>query len=96
MAHTEPSQAIGADCLLYHTAGHDYQVSGGSFFQTNRYLIDKLVEVVVGRQTDEQRSSFTPAPVCSPLTWRGISIRCWQSNLLRILWPTCAGTFRLT
>ncbi len=50
-AHTEPSQAIGADCLLYHTAGHDYQVSGGSFFQTNRYLIDKLVEVVVGRQT---------------------------------------------
>ena len=50
-AHAEPSQAIGADCLLYHAVGHDYRVSGGSFFQTNRYLIDKLVELVVGRQT---------------------------------------------
>lgn len=49
--HVEPSQAIGADSLLYHAAGHDYRVSGGSFFQTNRFLIDKLVEVVVGRQT---------------------------------------------
>ena len=46
-----PSQAIGKGSLLYHTAGHDYQVSGGSFFQTNRYLNDKLVEVVIGRQT---------------------------------------------
>ncbi len=50
-AHAEPSQSIGADYLLYHAAGHDYRVSGGSFFQTNRYLIDKLVEVVVGNGT---------------------------------------------
>ena len=27
--------------------GHDYRVSGGSFFQTNRYLIDTLVQIVV-------------------------------------------------
>ena len=49
--HAEPSQAIGDDSLLYHAAGHDYRVSGGSFFQTNRFLIDKLVEVVVGART---------------------------------------------
>ena len=49
--HAEASQAIGADSVLYHAVGHDYRVSGGSFFQTNRFLIDKLVEIVVGRQT---------------------------------------------
>ena len=32
--HAEPSQAIGADSLLYHAVGYDYRVSGGSFFQT--------------------------------------------------------------
>ncbi len=54
----EPSQAIGADSLLYHAAGHDYRVSGGSFFQTNRFLIDKLVEVVIGRQTGRAALDF--------------------------------------
>jgi 23S rRNA (uracil1939-C5)-methyltransferase len=49
--HAEPSQAIGADSLLYHAVGHDYRLRGGSFFQTNRFLIDKLVEVVIGGQT---------------------------------------------
>ena len=49
--HGEASQAIGDDSLVYHAVGVDYRVSGGSFFQTNRYLIDKLVEVVVGKQT---------------------------------------------
>ncbi len=47
----EPSQAIGEGALIYHAAGVDYRVSGGSFFQTNRYLIDKLVEIVVGGHT---------------------------------------------
>jgi 23S rRNA (uracil1939-C5)-methyltransferase len=49
--HAETSQPIGADSLFYRAAGHDYHVSGGSFFQTNRFLIDKLVQVVVGSQT---------------------------------------------
>jgi 23S rRNA (uracil1939-C5)-methyltransferase len=49
--HAEPSQPIGADSLLYQAAGHDYRVSGGSFFQTNRFLIDELVKVVIGHQT---------------------------------------------
>ena len=49
--HPERSQAIGDDFLMYHAVGVDYRVSGGSFFQTNRFLIDKLVEVVVTKQT---------------------------------------------
>ncbi len=49
--HGEASQAIGEESLLYHAAGHDYRVSGGSFFQTNRYLIDKLVEVTITNRT---------------------------------------------
>ena len=36
---------------MYHAAGVDYRVSGGSFFQTNRFLIDKLVEIAVSKQT---------------------------------------------
>lgn len=49
--HSETAQAIGSDELTYQAAGSDYRVSGGSFFQTNRYLIDELVEAVVGSRT---------------------------------------------
>ena len=49
--HAELSQVIGESSLSYEVAGADYRVSGGSFFQTNRYLIDKLVNVVVGART---------------------------------------------
>jgi 23S rRNA (uracil1939-C5)-methyltransferase len=49
--HPETGHAIGGDSLIYHTVGHDYRVSAGSFFQTNRYLVDKLVQIVVGNQT---------------------------------------------
>jgi len=49
--HPETGHAIGGDSLIYHTVGHDYRVSAGSFFQTNRYLIDKLAQIVVGSQT---------------------------------------------
>ncbi len=45
--HSEPSVVIGEGALTYCAAGQDYRVSGGSFFQTNRYLIDKVVEVVL-------------------------------------------------
>jgi len=37
--------AAGLDHLIYHAAGHDYRVSGGSFFQTNRFLVDELARV---------------------------------------------------
>jgi len=48
---TEKSQAIGEEFLMYHAVGVDYRVSGGSFFQTNRFLVDKLVKVVVTKLT---------------------------------------------
>ncbi len=49
--HLEASQAVGADSLMYHAVGCDYRVSGGSFFQTNRHLIDTLVQIVVANRT---------------------------------------------
>ncbi len=36
-------RSFGRDSLLYRTRGGQYQVSGGSFFQTNRFLIDSVV-----------------------------------------------------
>ena len=36
----------GAAGLLLSVAGHDYWVSRGAFFQVNRYLVDRLVDLV--------------------------------------------------
>ena len=36
----------GAKTMRYRTGHGDYQVSGGAFFQVNRYLLDELVSVV--------------------------------------------------
>jgi 23S rRNA (uracil1939-C5)-methyltransferase len=49
--HPEASQAIGDESLMYHAVKYDYRVSGGSFFQTNRYLIDTLPQIVVAGRT---------------------------------------------
>jgi 23S rRNA (uracil1939-C5)-methyltransferase len=49
----ELKDAFGSDSLLYSTSAANYQVSAGSFFQTNRFLIDKLAELVAeGRSGD--------------------------------------------
>ncbi|MGH9601571.1 MAG: 23S rRNA (uracil(1939)-C(5))-methyltransferase RlmD [Terriglobales bacterium] len=41
---------LGADSLLYRTKAAQYQVSAGSFFQANRFLVDRLAEqVTAGR-----------------------------------------------
>jgi 23S rRNA (uracil1939-C5)-methyltransferase len=37
---------FGAKELLYQAGGYEYRVSAGSFFQTNRYLTDTLIELV--------------------------------------------------
>jgi 23S rRNA (uracil1939-C5)-methyltransferase len=37
-----------APSLTYAAAGEQYRVSAGSFFQTNRFLTDKMVELVTG------------------------------------------------
>ena len=39
-------EAWGAEGLLYHVAARDYWVSRGAFFQVNRFLIERLVELV--------------------------------------------------
>jgi 23S rRNA (uracil1939-C5)-methyltransferase len=46
--HNEEPVVIGENHLTYHAAGHDYRVSAGSFFQTNRFLVDELVKVATG------------------------------------------------
>ncbi len=47
----DKSRAIGEGSLTYRATGLDYRVSAGSFFQTNRYLIDELVASVIGHRT---------------------------------------------
>ncbi len=49
--HNEEPLAVGRSQMTYHAAGHDYRVSAGSFFQTNRFLVDELVKVAVGGAT---------------------------------------------
>jgi 23S rRNA (uracil1939-C5)-methyltransferase len=46
--HPEPGQEIGANSLQYQVADHDFRVSAGSFFQTNRFLVEQLARIAVG------------------------------------------------
>ena len=52
-AGTEPDVVArkGAGALTYNTDGGQFQVSAGSFFQVNRFLIDELVNIVTARQS---------------------------------------------
>ena len=45
--------SVGVDYLTYQTQRAEYRVSAGSFFQTNRLLIDELVRVVTHGQSGE-------------------------------------------
>ena len=45
---------VGERSLTYRAANADYKVSAGSFFQTNRFLVDKLVSLAI---TDMQGSN---------------------------------------
>ncbi|HEX6466830.1 MAG TPA: RsmD family RNA methyltransferase, partial [Terriglobales bacterium] len=40
----------GSSAIQYKTAQASYQVSAGSFFQTNSFLIDELISIVVGER----------------------------------------------
>lgn len=46
--HPEPGQAIGANSLPYRVADHEFRVTAGSFFQTNRFLVEELARIAVG------------------------------------------------
>jgi 23S rRNA (uracil1939-C5)-methyltransferase len=49
----EPLVAVGASHLTYLTQKANYRVSAGSFFQTNRFLTDELVEIVTAGRSGE-------------------------------------------
>ena len=46
--HPEQGQPIGNGELQYRVADHDFRVSAGSFFQTNRFLAEELARIAVG------------------------------------------------
>ena len=46
-------EIFGADELLYRAGGHEYHVSAGSFFQTNRHLTAQLIELVTAGRTGD-------------------------------------------
>ena len=49
----EPLVTVGASELTYQTKTAAYRVSVGAFFQTNRFLIDELVNVVTAGRSGE-------------------------------------------
>ena len=55
--HAPPSaearsfRGCGGKSLTYHAVGHHYRVSAGSFFQTNRFLVNQLVQVVTAHRS---------------------------------------------
>ena len=49
----EEIQPLASEALSYPAAGARYRVSKGSFFQVNRYLIDRLVEEVTGTESGD-------------------------------------------
>ena len=49
--HTVALEKWGADGLLYEAFGLKYWVSRGGFFQVNRFIVDQLVELVIGARS---------------------------------------------
>ena len=48
--HFEPGHAVGKSSMQYRVADHEFQVRAGSFFQTNRFLIEELARVAMDGQ----------------------------------------------
>ena len=46
-----PQVLFGSGNLTYKVAAHSYRVSAGSFFQSNRRMLDKLINLVTGGQS---------------------------------------------
>lgn len=46
-----PQVLFGSGSLSYKAAPHSFRVSAGSFFQSNRYLLDTLVNLVTANQS---------------------------------------------
>jgi len=52
-AKASPGIFFGDRSLRYKTKRHEYQVSAGAFFQTNRFLLDEMVETVTRGRSGE-------------------------------------------
>jgi 23S rRNA (uracil1939-C5)-methyltransferase len=50
--------AVAAGAIEYETAAGQFRISGGSFFQTNRFLIDELVNEVLGEESGEEAADL--------------------------------------
>jgi 23S rRNA (uracil1939-C5)-methyltransferase len=50
--------AIAAGAIEYEAAGQRFRISGGSFFQTNRFLIDELVKEVLGEESGDEAADL--------------------------------------
>jgi 23S rRNA (uracil1939-C5)-methyltransferase len=46
--------AVAAGVIEYQVTDQRFRISGGSFFQTNRFLIDALVNEVIGEESGEE------------------------------------------
>jgi len=49
----EPLVAVGASELTYRAKTAAYRVTAGAFFQTNRFLVDELVDVVTSHRSGD-------------------------------------------
>jgi 23S rRNA (uracil1939-C5)-methyltransferase len=49
----EELASVGKTHLLYSNADRAHRVSAGAFFQTNRFLVDELVQIVAGDEAGE-------------------------------------------
>ncbi len=49
----EPLVAVGESTLTYQTRHRSYRVSAGAFFQTNRFLVDELIEIVTAHRSGD-------------------------------------------
>jgi 23S rRNA (uracil1939-C5)-methyltransferase len=46
----DPAWTLGPGAFRYKTKAAEFRVSGGSFFQVNRFLVDELVEIVTANR----------------------------------------------
>lgn len=53
MQSAEKFLSVGSDHLIYRTQRSSFRVTAGSFFQTNRFLIDQLIEIVTSGESGE-------------------------------------------
>ena len=65
--------------MMYTSGSYSYRVSAGSFFQTNRFLAPKLVELVTGNRSGRAALDFLPEWDCLRCRCRAI-----LSALLRL------------